>query len=195
MATQNKIVEIIFSIKTIYPYYAKETDVESLVKTWCMLLSDVSDKDADAALYQALRTCKMPPTPADLIEQLRIMRESLEPSAEQMWTVYHKALWDVMKLLPEFSYTYVDASGKSLGQKARDKVTAIWEGLPDEIKHYLSSKGELIRQAQQMGSSPEENIQWEKQRFLKAAPSISRRTEYSSFMLDRGDTPFLLTEA
>lgn len=193
MATQNKIVEIIFAIKTIYPYYAKETDVESLVKTWGMLLSDIPDELADTALYQALRVCKMPPTPADLLEQIRAMKAAEEPSAEELWTVYHKALHDTMRLIPQFGYTYVDASGKSQGQQARDKVEAIWAGLPEAVKHYLSTKGELIRQAQQMGVSPEEETQWEKQRFIKSVPVIVKRAEYSAMMLEGGGRMGLLS--
>lgn len=194
MASQNKIVEIIFSIKTIYPYYAKDTDVESLVKTWGMLLSDVPDEVADAALYQALRVCKKPPTPADLLEQISAMKAAQAPSAEELWVVYHKALRDVMRLIPQFQYTYVDASGRSQGQQARDKVDMIWAGLPEPVQRYLSSKGELIRCAQQMGASAEEDTQWEKQRFMKNMPVIAKRMEYGGMMLEAGQGRFMITE-
>ena len=43
MATEKKIAELIAAIKTIYPYYANETDVETLVNTWNLLLKDYSD--------------------------------------------------------------------------------------------------------------------------------------------------------
>lgn len=193
MATQNKIVEIIFGIKTIYPYYAKETDVQSLVKTWGMLLQDVPDDVADAAFYKALRVCKVPPTPADLIEQINAMKAAQAPTAEDLWAVYHKALRDTMRLIPQFGYTYVDESGISQGQQARNKVEMIWEGLPNEIRHYLSSKGELIRCAQQMGAASEEDTGWEKQRFLKAVPVIVKRAEYSGMMLEGGAARNLLS--
>ena len=192
MASQNKIVEIIFSIKTIYPYYAKDTDVESLVKTWGMLLRDVPDEVADAALYRALRVCKMPPTPADLIEQIQAMQAANAPSAEELWVVYHKALREVMRLIPQFTYTYVDASGRSQGQQARDKVDVIWAGLPEAVQRYLSSKGELIRQAQQMGASAEEDVGWEKQRFMKNMPVIAKRMEYGA--LPEATGRFMITE-
>lgn len=192
MASQNKIVEIIFGIKTIYPYYAKETDVESLVKTWGMLLQDVPDDVADAAFYAALRVCKVPPTPADLIEQIKEMQSANEPTPEELWTVYSRALNDTMRLIPQFQYTYVDSSGVSQGQQARNKVDAIWAGLPEPIKHYLSSKGELIRCAQQMGAQPVEDTQWEKQRFIKSVPVIKKRAEYGGLRLTGGDaTPLL----
>lgn len=192
MASQNKIVEIIFGIKTIYPYYAKETDVESLVKTWGMLLRDVPDEAADAAFYAALRVCKVPPTPADLLEQIRAMNEACEPSPEELWVVYHRALREAMRLIPQFAYTYVDESGLSQGQQARNKVDALWEGLPDTVKRYLSSRGEFIRQAQQMAVSSEDDAGWEKQRFIKSVPAMRKRAEYSGMMLEGGQQTNLL---
>lgn len=40
MATKKKIIEMIASVKTIYPYYAKDTDVPTLVNTWALLLRE-----------------------------------------------------------------------------------------------------------------------------------------------------------
>ena len=51
MASQNKIIQMIAAIKTIYSYYAKETDVEMLLKTWTMLLKDYPDNAVEVALY------------------------------------------------------------------------------------------------------------------------------------------------
>lgn len=183
MASQDKIVEIIFGIKTIYPYYAKETDVESLVKTWSLLLQDIPDEVAEAAFYKALRVCKVPPTPADIIEQVTAMHAATLPSPEEQWTVYHSALRETMRLIPQFNYTYVDASGRSQGQQAREKVEKIWDGLPETIKGYLVSRGELIRTAQQLMVSTEGDVAWEKQRFLKQVPILEKRAQDNTFML------------
>ena len=40
MASQNKVIEIIAMIKTVYSYYAKGSDVSLLTKTWVALLRD-----------------------------------------------------------------------------------------------------------------------------------------------------------
>lgn len=179
MASQNKIVEMIFAIKTIYPYYAKETDVETLVKTWCVMLRDVSDEVADAALYAAMRVCKVPPTPADIFEQIKAMRSANEPTPEELWDVYYKACIETMKQLPMFEYTYIDHTGKSQGQQAREAVDAIWKGLPEPIKRYLSGKGELMRVARSLRI---DDATFEKQRFIKALPTIDKRSEYEALV-------------
>lgn len=49
MASKNKILEVIGAIKTIYPYYAKETNVELLVNMWQILFADYADKELEIA--------------------------------------------------------------------------------------------------------------------------------------------------
>lgn len=88
MASQNKITEMIAAIKTIYPYYAKDANVSILVKTWMALLNDYPDDVVEAAFFQALKVCKMPPTPADIIEKIKEMQASLEPTIEELWDTY-----------------------------------------------------------------------------------------------------------
>lgn len=190
MASQKKIIEMIGAIKTIYSYYAKDTDVQLLVNTWTRLLDGYDDKVTDAAFYKCLQACKMPPTPADVIEQIKSMYRSLEPSDEELWTVYTRALKDTNTQMSRFGYTYVDSSGMSQGQQARQKVDEIWQSLPDKVKSYLGSKGELMRNAQAWGNDSDYGS-FEKPRFLKQMPIMEKRQEYSGMLLDGGNK-FLL---
>ena len=192
MATQNKVIEMIAAVKTIYSYYAKETDVEMLVRTWMLLLKDYEDEAVEPAFYRCLQICKMPPTPADVIEQIQSMRKTLEPSDEELWTVFEKALRETSRWMANFGATYVDETGLSQGQQARNEVEKIWEGLPEKIKLYLASKGELMRNAQEWGNDPK-YASWEKPRFLKAMPIMGKRQEYGTFLLENRDKPYLLT--
>ena len=186
MASQNKIIEMIGAIKTIYSYYAKDTNVQLLVNTWTRLLHSYEDGLVEAAFYKCLQTCKMPPTPADVIEQINALRKADEQSDEDLWAVYHRALIMTADQMSRFNYTYVDESGLSQGQQARNKVEQIWQGLPDKIKSYLSSKGELMRNAND-NNLDASFAQWEKQRFMKAMPIMEKRQEYSAMLLEGGN--------
>lgn len=186
MASQNKIIEMIGAIKTIYSYYAKDTDVKLLVKTWTLLLQGYEDALVETAFYKCLQTCKMPPTPADVIEQINALRKADEQSDEDLWAVYHRALIMTADQMSRFNYTYVDETGLSQGQQARNKVEQIWQGLPEKVKSYLSSKGELMRNAND-NNLDASFAQWEKQRFLKAMPIMEKRQEYSAMLLEGGD--------
>jgi hypothetical protein len=179
MASQNKIIQMIATIKTVYPYYAKETDVEILVKTWALLLKDVPDNIVEAALIKCLQTCKMPPTPAEVLEQVKAMTAANEPSDEEMWGVLTSALRKASNLTYRFRFTFVEANGKTQGDNARDDFQKLWDGLPEKIRLYLGSPGELMR----MSNYDDEELKFEKNRFLKHLPIIAKRQEYTELNL------------
>ena len=85
MATKNMVITIISSIKTIYPYYAKDTVPKPLpkhlVELWAAALNGITDEEAQRALIRCLQTCKAPPTPADIIEQVQRPKRN----EYQMW--------------------------------------------------------------------------------------------------------------
>lgn len=171
MATQKKIIEMIGSVKTIYPYYAKDTDIQILVKTWTLLLKDYPDKAVDVAFFKCLQTCKMPPRPADVIEQLNSMLEATEATEEELWSEYTVALRKVEKQLGYLQYPL-------FGETTADthkRIDAVWEGLPERLQQYIGSKGELMRMARDYTDN---DLKFEKQRFLKTMPSIKKRAEY-----------------
>lgn len=169
MATQKKIVEMIASVKTIYPYYAKEaTNIEVLVKTWGLLLNDFPDAIVEVAFLKCLQICKMPPTPADVIEQIKAIHTANETSEEELWMVYMQALKDTS--------TYVYRTRYPLyGEDPWQKIEELWQGLPGEIRRYVGSKSELMRYSR---SFTDEDLQYEKTRFLKAMPTLREREEY-----------------
>lgn len=170
MASQNKIIEMIASIKTIYSYYAKDTDVQMLVKTWTVLLKDYPDEAVETAFYKCLQTCKMPPTPADVIEQLNSMLSANEPTDEELWSVYTQSLRKVAEQVYRIQYPLFN-------ENPREKITEIWDNLPDKLKNYIGSKGELMRVSQ---TYTDEELKFEKTRFLKAMPTIKKRQEYKA---------------
>lgn len=180
MASINKITEVIAAIKTIYPYYAKDADVQTLVKTWNVLLKDYSDEDVTTALYMCLQTCKMPPTPADLIERLSSLKASLEPSDEELWNDLTAALRKADWYISRFAGTFREDNGMTQGQNARRGFEKLWEGLPERIRMYLGGKGEFQRLAQ---NRDDEELKFERNRFLKTMPSIKKRHEYQQMHL------------
>lgn len=168
MASKNKIIEMIASIKTIYPYYAKETDVEMLVRTWTVLLKDYPDNVIEAAFYKCLQTCKMPPTPADVIEKIEAMIAVSEPSDEELWHEFMVALKKTSTEVYRIQYPVH-------GEDHRQNIQNIWDNLSEKIKLYLGSKGELIRMAR---FSTDEELKFEKTRFLKTMPSLKQKTDF-----------------
>ena len=184
MASIKKITDIIAAIKTIYAYYARDTDVQTLVKTWGALLKDYPDDQVDQALYMCLQTCKTPPTPADLIEKLKAMQKSLEPTDEELWEVLTKALRKADSLIYLFPATFVEANGRTQGANARDSLEKLWEGLPEKLRFYLGGKGEFMRLAQR---HDDEELKYERNRFMKTMPTIHTHHEYRQLQISAGN--------
>lgn len=174
MVSKAKISEIIGAIRSIYPYYAKDAMISVTANVWERVLQNYNDEEVGAAFYSCLQSCKVPPTPADIIERINGARKALEPSNEQLWGVYYDALVRTLDLIAQFSYTFVESDGISQGQKARRKVDEIFEGLPSKIKEYLGTEGELMRIARSINT---QDASFEKARFLKAMPSVEKSQE------------------
>lgn len=183
MASMKQITNIIAAIKTIYAYYAKDTDVQMLVKTWEVLLREYQDDVVDKALYLCLQTCKTPPTPADLIERIKSLQAADEPSDEELWSGYTAALRKGSSLMYYFNFNFVEANGKTQGQNAREDFERLWNNLPERLQMYIGSKGEFMRLCRDY---TDEELKFERTRFLKQMPTIQKRQEYKHIALAGG---------
>lgn len=179
MASAEKIAKMIAVIKTVYPYYAKDGDSETLAKTWMLLLRDVSDEMVTVALTKCLQTCKMPPTPADILEQVRELALINEPSDEEMWVTLTKAVRKSQEHIYNFGHTFIEDNGKTQGENAREKFQKVWDELPEKLKTYLGGTSELRR----LAGFNDEEMMFEKKNFLKTMPTISKRQEYKDLSL------------
>ena len=189
MASKKKIVEMITLIKNLFPFYAKDSNVEMLVKTWDVLLNEYPDNLVEVAFLNCLKTAKMPPAPADIIEHINAINETKEESTEELWAIYIKALDETERQMYCFDYTYVPdyppGNTKTQGQMARDNVERLWTELPDRLKQYLGSKSVLMQNARTFTAN---DLKFEKNRFDKEMPNIKKREEFSkvAMLLDGG---------
>ena len=180
MASKKAIVELLGSIKTIYSYYGKDTDLELLINTWYTLLHNYTDEEVKIGMFLSLRVCKYAPTPADVIEQIENQKQIEKPSEQELWALYRQALKETNYYTYRLNYNYIDSSGISQGEQARSAIEAIWEGLPQELKIYLGNKSELVRNARELN---EADISYEKNRFSKTFPILQKRIEDKKLML------------
>ncbi len=194
MATQKKIVEMITLIKNLFPFYAKDSHVEMLVKTWSILLNDYPDKTVEVAFMNCLKSAKMPPAPADVIEHIKAIQETAEESTEELWAIYIKALKKADDLSQRFHYDFVPdypkGNTKTQGQMARDNFQKLWDDLPDRLKAYLESKSILMQNAK---TFRDKDLIFERTRFDKIMPTLKKREEFSKVaVLLEGENSLLI---
>lgn len=180
MASKKKIVEMITLIKNLFPFYAKDSNVEMLVKTWDILLTEYPDNLVEVAFLNCLKSAKMPPAPADVIEHINAINETKEESIEELWVIYIKALEKAEDLRRSFHYDWIPdypkGNTKTQGQMAREDFQKLWDGFPDRLKEYLGSKAVLMENAKNF---TDKDLIFERTRFDKAMPTIKNREQFS----------------
>ena len=172
MATKKNMAVMIATIKSIYPYYAKHTNIEVLAKTWLLLLQDYDDKIINNALILCMKECEMPPTPAHIIKKIEEMQP--KKTNTELWAEYVKALREVSRLQDNFEYTFVDDNGKTQGQNAKDKARQIYNNLPQELKIYVGSFGELLRKSRDIDDT---SLKYAENNFMKIMPELRKEHE------------------
>lgn len=184
MATEKKVIEMLLFIKNTYGQYTREMNVDALIDTWMLLLKDYPDKAVEVAFLKCLGYCEKPPLPAHIIKELNSMLESLEPSDEELWSQYTRALNKTEKEVYYFRFNAIEENGRTQGDNAKMRVQVLWDNLPQTLKQYIGSKGELIRVARDY---TDEDLKFEKNRFLKMMPTIKKREEAVKVLLALGN--------
>ena len=194
MASKQKIIEMLTMIKTVFPRYAENLADEQmplLINTWLACLKGYDDNAVLYGFENHIKTSKFAPTPSEIIEHIREAQKTLEPSNEELWSVFENALRDVWDEMGRFGYTFVEQNGLTQGQIARNNVQKIFDNLPPKIKMYVASKSELMNLAKQWACESD-FLKWEKQRFLNYMPLAEKRAECSRLIA--GNEKWLLNK-
>ena len=174
MATINTVKNMIAAIKHIYPYYAKDIDISYTISLWEMTLSDYDDEITNTAFLKALKTCKQPPTPADVIENITAIYNANLATAEELWSIARQSLPKVRTFLSEFGCrVYGDPI------HPQEKIEKVWNTLPYEIKKHFGTVEEL----KSIARYSEEELRYEKSKFLKNITQIRANQDYQKLFL------------
>lgn len=176
----NKITEIIALIKSTWGYWGREVSPKILAQTWWALLKEFPDDVVEVAFFKTMQEAEQPPVPATIIKNIKAMQEANEPTDEELWDGFTKALRKTERLVYYFRFNAIQQNGRTQGDNARAQVGKIWEELPERVKQFVGGKGEFIRMAQNFD---EDDIKYEKNRFLKTMPIIKQRKEFNELHL------------
>ncbi|MBQ6264924.1 MAG: hypothetical protein IJK60_05685 [Clostridia bacterium] len=172
MASKKEIAKLLAEIKTIYPYYAKDSkEIELLVNTWALLLADYSDNALKDAAVKCLKACKTPPTPADIIEQIESCHKITTEDAHALWLEYISALRKAEELTYYYPFTLVEDNGKTQGENAREAVERLFDGLSEPLKKYIGSVGMLTEKGKRFDF---EALRYEKSGFIRDVSAMKK---------------------
>lgn len=175
MASREQIGKVIATIKTVYSYYAKDTDLGYLVSVWEKLLKDYTDQEVSAGLFGAMQKCQTPPTPAHVIAEIESILDADRPSDAYIIEAYKDALAAVYHNSINLGVA-MEIDGISLHDRAMRAISIIYDEMPDEAKEHVGSVKAMIDKASRTRGEKELSI--EEATFRKALPSIRERLKY-----------------
>lgn len=181
MASKNKIAEILGVIKVNYPW-AKETDIVLQANVWSKMFADISDELLGAAFYQALKTCKNPPTIADIFENITSLESSIDDSSEMLWNDLLPVLKKVHDLSYKFRDTFEGPEGfRTVGEFYRHQVKLGFDKLPQVVQLFFNNSDHSLIDLARIYHD-KEALEWKRKEFLKAVPVLRKRVSNSFTM-------------
>lgn len=171
--TRKDIVSIIGLIKANYTYAYKDVDEDAMlmmIETWFVSLSRYDKQVVMIAFQKAIENCKMPPTLADILQNIKEIKTANEPTDTELWEQLVRAANKTSDYVYHFRFTMIEDNGKTQGDNARDRFNRLWDSLPQILKDYCGNKNGLIDLSRN-------DLSFEKGRFLKILPTLKQRQE------------------
>ena len=106
--SKQDVVSLIGVIKTTYINCYKDTtkaDLDMMAKTWYDILKDYSKEVVAVAFKSCLQVCKFAPTLADIIEQIKLIENSGQPTEIEYWVEIEQAVANAMNLPLSTAFT------------------------------------------------------------------------------------------
>lgn len=168
------IIQTIELIKLIYPnsYNTKTAeDYKSLVRTFYEIFRNFPKEIFIEAVRRSMTNSEYAPKPATIMSEIRKMSIAMQKSDTDLWAELVSVLPQVYSYYGRFSYTIIEENGKTQGQNAEQEIINIYNNLDVLIQEYCSNINELIT----ISRMSQEQLAFEKGRFLKTMPSIRER--------------------
>lgn len=172
------IVEYIALINLQFPnayQFATERDRELFINLWFEGLKDYPKELCDLAVKNAILKAEFAPKIATVIRDAEALVETQSSSDGELWNELIDALSEIRRELPYASERYDtvihDDTGLTTAGETRQLISRIFNGLGGSLKEYCGG----IRGFMELAKIPEEDLQFEKGRFLKQLPIIKER--------------------
>lgn len=155
--------------------YKTQTDEERqiLIKSWYAILKDYPKEVCDKAVLQAIKHAEYAPRIGAIVKEIEEMQVAFEKSDGELWAELTGCLRDVHRNYYAFRFNAIEYNGKTQGDNARDRVTAIFNGLSPELKEYCRTQRGLI----EIAEMDTDKLNFEKARFMKTIPTIKQRAK------------------
>lgn len=150
-----------------------DTERQLLLRSWYEILKDYPKEICERAVINAIKNSEFAPRIGTVVKEIEKMRVAYEKSDEELWAELTGVLNEVSNNVYRYRFTAIDYNGKTQGDNAREKNENIFEGLSYELKEYCQNLRGLI----DISNYTDEQLNFEKGRFLKIIPTIKERAK------------------
>ena len=138
-----------------------------LINSWFDILRGVPKKVCDTAVRRAMANNKYGLNIACVKEQVDLMYQTNDQTAEELWARLRQDIYEVSCLSVAIMYDYGERA-----EAARAKVREIYNKLPEELKTYVGGSVEAFYG---LANKEEDFYNFEKGRFIRAYPTLKAR--------------------
>ena len=171
--TKKDVFDMVGFIKANYSYAYKDVNddlLKIMMRTWFNSLSKYSKEVVEVAFMKAIEVCKMPPTLADIIQNIKRIENANEPTDTELWQELVDCVDKANDCIYYFQFQMVEDNGKTQSENAKDRFNKLWEEMPQILKDYCGNKTGLFELTQV-------DLEFEKSRFLKQIQTLRQRQE------------------
>lgn len=150
------LMELNCAMYSASPMKLSEKDAALQIAVWAKHLQNLPAEAVFKAMFMAFAKCRYPVKLSDLMEQLREMQGSQQPTAADSWNALRKAATEYVKdtWLYHFTALADDGSGRTQGQAARQRNRDRFNALPDTAKKWLGNPQTLY----ELGNMNEDSL-------------------------------------
>lgn len=171
--TKKDVFDMVGFIKANYNYAYKDVNddlLKIMMRTWFNSLSKYSKEVVEVAFMKAIEVCKMPPTLADIIQNIKRIENVNEPTDTELWQELVDCVDKANDCIYYFQFQMVEDNGKTQSENAKERFNKLWEEMPQILKDYCGNKTGLYELTQV-------DLEFEKSRFLKQIQTLRQRQE------------------
>ena len=171
--TKKDVFDMVGFIKANYSYAYKDVNddlLKIMMRTWFNSLSKYSKEVVEVAFMKAIEVCKMPPTLADIIQNIKRIENANEPTDTELWQELVDCVDKANDCIYYFQFQMVEDNGKTQSENAKERFNKLWEEMPQILKDYCGNKTGLYELTQV-------DLEFEKSRFLKQIQTLRQRQE------------------
>lgn len=158
-------IRFIAEIKANYRYTYRdmsEAEMRVMAERWYDCLKSYTDEQAERAFKAALCKCSVPPTIADMIGILSRQESREEGSDLQLWQEVRRGVGEICQSVWTAKSGFI-----GLWELRGDGARSVYAKLPPVVRSWLDFDSFC-----DMGGMTEEELVYERARFLKAIPEV-----------------------